>query len=96
MNWGVKRLRNFKKNAELSKLDSQGIDPKFLYFHNRNDSLNHFKFFEIIARRKMLGRFQTPEFNLYLTSLQMTFLPMTHGIKFMPIQLIEIKYLILY
>ena len=44
----------------------------------------------------MLGRFQTPEFNLYLTSLQMTFLPMTHGIKFMPIQLIEIKYLILY
>ena len=55
---GSQTPTQLQKNGELSKLDSQGIDPKFLYFQNRNDSLNHFQFFELIAQRKMLWRFQ--------------------------------------
>ena len=36
-----------KKLAKISKSNSQGIDPKFAYAQNRNDSLNHFQFFTI-------------------------------------------------
>ena len=61
-----------KKLAKISKSNSQGIDPKFLYVQNRNDSLNQFQFFEIkIAHPKKL--ILIPEFNLSMSYVRIRY-----------------------
>ena len=59
-------LRNLEIRPKISKSNSHGIRPKFLYPRNQQESLNHLDIFnnEIFVSRKKLSGLPFPEYSL--------------------------------
>ena len=92
VNWGAYAIA---KKWRTFKIGFPGNWPKIFIFSESEWFTESFPvFWNKSLAEKCYGDFK-PRNSTY-RGLQMTFLPMTYGIKFMPIQQMEFKYLILY